>query len=89
MRIHEEGVWTLQTNESFNTVLSSGRDRRVWITDLRNQDQRTLLCETAAPVLRLCLTPDMEHVWVATTESVIKRYVIIRFVLRFKGPYFD
>jgi WD repeat-containing protein 48 len=89
MRIHEEGVWTLQTNESFNTVLSSGRDRRVWITDLRNQDQRTLLCEAAAPVLRLCLTPDMEHVWVATTESVIKRYVIIRFVLRFKGPYLN
>ena len=75
LRIHDEGVWTLQANDSFNTVLSSGRDRRVWMTDLRNQEQRTLLCETTAPVLRLCLTPDMEHVWVATTESSIKRYV--------------
>ncbi|KZS16002.1 WD repeat-containing protein 48 isoform X1 [Daphnia magna] len=74
MRIHDEGVWTLQTNEAFNTVLSSGRDRRVWITDLRNPEQRTLLCEASAPVLRLCLTPDMEHVWVATEESSIKRY---------------
>lgn len=74
MRIHDEGVWTLQANEAFNTVLSSGRDRRVWITDLRNPDQRTLLCEASAPVLRLCVSPDMENVWVATTESSIKRY---------------
>lgn len=56
-------------------MLSAGRDRRVWITDLRNPDQRYLLCEASAPVLRLCLSPDMEHVWVATTESSIKRYV--------------
>ena len=66
-----------QANEAFNTVLSSGRDRRVWITDLRNPDQRTLLCEASAPVLRLCVSPDMENVWVATTESSIKRYVSI------------
>ena len=65
----------VQTNESFNTVLSSGRDRRVWITDLRDPEQRTLLCEASAPVLRLCLTPDMEHVWIATEESSVKRYV--------------
>ena len=67
----------MQANEAFNTVLSSGRDRRVWITDLRNPEQRTLLCEASAPVLRLCLSPDMENVWVATTESSIKRYVSI------------
>ena len=65
----------LQANEAFNTVISSGRDRRVWITDLRNPEQRTLLCEASAPVLRLCLTPDMDNVWIATEESSIKRYV--------------
>lgn len=55
--------------------MSSGRDKRIWVTDLRNPEQRVLLCEASAPVLRLCLSQDMDHVWVATEESSIKRYV--------------
>ncbi len=65
----------IQANEAFNTVMSSGRDKRIWVTDLRNPEQRVLLCEASAPVLRLCLSQDMDHVWVATEESSIKRYV--------------
>jgi hypothetical protein len=30
-------------------VYSAGRDRRVWATDIRNPDYRTLICEEKAP----------------------------------------
>jgi hypothetical protein len=37
-------------------VYSAGRDRRVWATDIRNPEYRTLICEEKAPVLRVnCL----------------------------------
>lgn len=42
-----------QVNESFTTVYSGGRDRRVWATDLRNPDSRILICEEQAPVLKV------------------------------------
>ena len=32
---HQEGVWALQTNETFSQVVSSGRDGCVYMTDLR------------------------------------------------------
>jgi hypothetical protein len=43
-----------KVNESFTTVYSGGRDRRVWATDLRNVESRTLICEEQAPVLKVC-----------------------------------
>ena len=44
----------LQANDNFTTVFSGGRDRKVWATDIRNPDCRTLICEEKAPVLKVC-----------------------------------
>ena len=43
----------LKVNESFTTVYSGGRDRRVWATDLRNPESRVLICEEQAPILKV------------------------------------
>ena len=78
--------FTFQANENFTTVYSAGRDQRVWATDIRNPDIRTLICEEKAPVLKLELQPDQNNIWVATTDSTIKCWVgdhddIITFIL--------
>ncbi len=44
----------LQANDSFSMVYSGGRDRKVWSFDLRNPDNRSLICEEKAPVLKVC-----------------------------------
>ena len=69
---HTEGVWALQTDESFSRVFSSGRDRNVWVTDLRQVERRALVCRESAPVLRMILTPDQKGLWTSTTESSVK-----------------
>lgn len=76
IRVHDEGVWALQANESFTTMYSGGRDRKIYMTDLRNPDNRILICEETAPVLKMVLTPDCSSVWVATTDSSIKNWPI-------------
>lgn len=53
MRVHDEGVWALQANDTFSMVYSGGRDQRVWATELRNPDSRTLICEEKAPILKV------------------------------------
>ncbi|CAG2116054.1 unnamed protein product, partial [Medioppia subpectinata] len=75
MRVHDEGVWALQTNDAFTTVYSGGRDRRVLMTDLRNPDNRAVICVESAPILKMILTPpDYNSIWVATTDSSIKNW---------------
>lgn len=44
LRVHDDSVWALQANDSFTTVYSGGRDKRVWATDLRNPDRSVILC---------------------------------------------
>ena len=74
MKIHEEGVWCLQANESFSTVYSGGKDKKVFVTDLRSESH-ALVCEESAPILKMLLTPpDNNSLWVATTESCLKRW---------------
>ena len=76
LKIHEEGVWCLQANESFNTVYSGGKDKKVFVTDLRSECH-ALLCEESAPVLKLLLEPpSCNYLWAATTDSSIKRWPI-------------
>ncbi|KAL8578817.1 WD repeat-containing protein 48 [Nucella lapillus] len=76
-RVHDEGVWALQANDSFSTLYSGGRDHQVWATDIRNPDNRELICEEKAPVLKLELTPtDPPTLWVATTDSSIKNWPV-------------
>ena len=62
----------MQTDESFSRVFSSGRDRNVWVTDLRQVERRALVCRESAPVLRMILTPDQKGLWTSTTESSVK-----------------
>lgn len=61
-KIHEGGVWALLVNEAFTTMYSAGRDRRVWATDIRNQDCKNLICEEKAPILKV------------GTNNIIKKY---------------
>ncbi|XP_054154026.1 WD repeat-containing protein 48-like [Oppia nitens] len=85
-RVHDEGVWTLQTNESFTTVYSGGRDKRVIMTDLRNLDNRAVICVESAPILKLLLTPpDNNSIWVATTDSSIKNWSLLH--NKYKGSF--
>ncbi|RWS08592.1 WD repeat-containing protein 48-like protein [Dinothrombium tinctorium] len=75
IRVHDEGVWALQTNESFSIVYSGGRDKKLVMTDLRNPDNRAVICEETAPILKIILVPpDFNSIWVATTDSSIKNW---------------
>ncbi|XP_069106790.1 WD repeat-containing protein 48-like isoform X1 [Argopecten irradians] len=87
-RVHDEGVWALQTNENFSVVYSAGRDRRVWATDVRNPDYRTLVCEESAPILKLELThTEQPSLWIATTDSCIKCWPLQKISTRLSGGY--
>lgn len=39
--MHEEGVWTLAADEEFQTVYSSGRDKKVYAIELNQGIYRT------------------------------------------------
>lgn len=64
-----------QTTDTFTHVISGGRDRKIFMTDLRIQDRRVLVCEESAPILKMVMTPDQGSLWVATSESCIKNWV--------------
>ncbi|XP_023931013.1 WD repeat-containing protein 48-like [Lingula anatina] len=89
IRVHDEGVWALQANDTFTTVYSGGRDRRIWATDVRNPDNRTLICEEKAPVLTLELVQnsDQPSLWVSTTDSTIRNWPIKHRLSRMSGDY--
>ena len=50
-KIHDAGVWTLAADDNLDYFYSSGKDRRVFYTDLRQDDSSMLLFEEKAPVL--------------------------------------
>lgn len=71
-KIHSEGVWSLQANDTFSTMYSSGRDGKVWATDLRNPDNRSLICQESSPVNKLEFgSAEQNCIWVATSESSV------------------
>ncbi|KAI1284988.1 WD repeat-containing protein 48 [Halotydeus destructor] len=74
MRVHEEGVWCLQANDSFSVVYSAGRDRKIMATELKNPDNRVVICEEDAPVLKIAVSPQDDFLWAATTKSSIKSW---------------
>ena len=41
-------------------VFSAGRDKNIYLTDLRQTDRHTLVCQEEAPVLKMILTPDQQ-----------------------------
>lgn len=87
IRVHDEGVWTLQTNDSFNYVYSGGKDCKIFMTDLKNTSNTSLVCEESAPILKILLvdrtyagnssgTQGNSSLWVATADSAIKNWNI-------------
>lgn len=76
--IHSQGVWALCVNEQFNKVFSGGKDLKLFLTDLRYQDSSVLVCEESAPILSIEYGYDQQSVWVSTTDSDIKNWVILK-----------
>lgn len=76
IRAHDEGVWALAANDTFTTIYSGGRDRKLYMIDVRNPDNRQLICEESAPILKLTLNQEQHSMWVATTNSCINNWSI-------------
>ena len=45
-------------------VFSAGRDKNLYLTDLRQNDRYTLVCRETAPILKMNLTPDQVKLFV-------------------------
>lgn len=45
------------------------------MTELRNPDRYSVICEESAPILKMTMTPDQSSIWVATSESTINNWV--------------
>lgn len=78
IRVHWQSVFTIQVNEAFTTVYSSGRDRKIWATSLRDTSQSILIGEESDPVLKLLLVegPAKSHLWTSTCSSDVNRWPI-------------
>ena len=60
-------------------MFSAGRDKNIWLTDLRQNNRHTLVCREAAPVLKMILTPDQVALRVHLSFCVIHGYEKIRY----------
>lgn len=60
-------------------MYSSGRDQKVWATDLRNTETSVLLFEEKAPVLKVLLVEATDggndYLWTSTTDSDVRKWV--------------
>jgi len=75
-KIHDAGVWTLAADDNLDYFYSSGKDRRVFYTDLRQDDSSMLLFEEKAPVLSLQIEDDPPSLWAATTNSDLNCWAV-------------
>jgi WD repeat-containing protein 48 len=75
VRVHSGGVWTLQSDDNFSSCFSAGKDHCVYYTDLLRTEESVLVCEENAPILKICLMPDRESLWISTSDSDIKNWV--------------
>lgn len=55
--------------------MSGGRDKKIYMTDLKNPNKVQLICNESAPVVKMVTTPDMSAIWVATSDSSINCWV--------------
>lgn len=74
IQVHTEGVWSLLVNESFTHVISGSRDKKVFMTEIRNPYNSVLVCEENAPVLKMCYNIDYSGIWTTTWNSDIKMW---------------
>lgn len=72
--VHTEGVWTLLVNDNFTHVISGSRDKKIYMTEIRNPYNSVLVCEEKAPVLNMCYNLDHTGIWVTTWNSDIKMW---------------
>lgn len=80
IRIHSESVFTLQVNSSWTAVYSAGKDRKIWVTDIRNFAKSTLIGQESDPVLKLLLVEDHSQscLWSATCHTDVNRWPILQ-----------
>lgn len=57
--------------------MSGGRDKKIYMTDLKTPNRVQLICNESAPIVKMVTTPDMSAIWVATSESSINCWVSI------------
>uniref|UniRef100_A0A5K3F747 WD_REPEATS_REGION domain-containing protein n=1 Tax=Mesocestoides corti TaxID=53468 RepID=A0A5K3F747_MESCO len=78
IRRHTEGVWTLQTNSSWTEVYSSGRDKNIFATTLRNTDESFLIGRESDPVLKLLYVENSDGncLWASTSGTDVKCWPI-------------
>ena len=72
-----------QVNEAFTVVYSGGRDKQVWATDIRNPESRNLICEEAAPILRV--RPSLKQLSFSLSVS-FSLYLYLSFCLSVSLP---
>ncbi|VDL97961.1 unnamed protein product [Schistocephalus solidus] len=61
-----------QTNTAWTRVFSSGRDKRIYMTDLRNTEDSVLIGQESDPVLKVCI--HMLEIFFDNIESCILVY---------------
>jgi WD repeat-containing protein 48 len=72
--LHTQGVWSLCVNEAFNKCLSSGKDAKVYLSDLRFDNKSRLICEETESVLSIQYGSNENSFWLSTTSSDIKNW---------------
>lgn len=65
------GVWALLVTENFSHVISGSRDKKIFMTELRNPSNSVLVCEESAAVLSLCYNIDQTGIWVSDLYIVL------------------
>jgi WD repeat-containing protein 48 len=70
--MHDDSIWAVRPNADFSRIYTGGRDNNVFVTDISNPaDASVLLVSAPAPVLKLELSGDEQTLWVATTSSSV------------------
>lgn len=63
------GVWALLVTENFTHVISGSRDKKIYMTEIRNPSNTVLVCEESAAVLSLCYNIDQSGIWVCMEKK--------------------
>lgn len=63
------GVWALLATDSFSHVVSGSRDKKIFVTELRNPSNRTLICEEQSWIKSLCHNIDQTGIWVSRVQN--------------------
>eukprot|EP00803_Ostreobium_quekettii_P004299 evm.model.scf_292.7 EVM.evm.TU.scf_292.7 scf_292:49611-64181(-) len=73
--VHMDSVWSLVASDNFNVVLSGGRDKCVYRTNMLNRTSELLFMEEH-PITKMAASPSGGSVWVATASSSVNKWNI-------------